>query len=176
MPSSVQSLPRCECTLSAPYSLLAILTLTIRTSLPSLSYSGDLGAVADTFGEPTHQPTCIAPSSLQATRRDFMFASPSLFAAVRNFRVIFQDETPVHGTIFVQLNFHALPSAAWIARKPSSLQAHLRQACESLLGQAWEIPRPNHLSQCDEESRGDEAAWRQAIKAQSRYRQQQHLH
>ena len=43
----------------------------------------DLGAVADTFGQPTHQPTCIAPSSLQATRRDFMFASPSLFAAVQ---------------------------------------------------------------------------------------------
>ena len=81
----------------------------------------DLGAVADTFGQPTHQPTCVAPSSLQATKRDFMFASPSLFAAVRNFRVIFQDETPLHGTLFVQLNFHALPSTAWIARKPSSL-------------------------------------------------------
>ena len=87
-----------------------------------------------------------------------MFASPSLFAAVRHFRVIFQDETPVHGTIFVQLNFHALPSTAWIARKPSSLQAHLRQACESLLGQAWEIPRPHRLEQSDEESRCDEAA------------------
>ena len=68
----------------------------------------DLGAVADTLGQANCQPTCIAPSSLQATRCDFMLASPSLFAAVRNFNVIFQDEIPVHGTLFVQLNFHAL--------------------------------------------------------------------
>ena len=49
----------------------------------------DLGAVADTFGQPTHQPNCIAPSSLQATRRDFMYASPSLFAAVKILKVFF---------------------------------------------------------------------------------------
>ena len=89
-----------------------------------------------------------------------MFASPSLFSAVRNFKVIFQDETLVHGTIFVQLNFHALPSTSWIARKPSSLQLHLRQAFESLPGQAWEIPRPKQLERCEEDSRSDEAAWR----------------
>ena len=134
----------------------------------------DLGAVADTFGQPTHQPTCIAPSSLQATRRDFMFASPSLFAAVPKNEVIFQDETPVHGTLFVQLNFHALPSTTWVARKPTSLRAHLHHTCEQLLGPVWERPCPHQRASCDDDFRGEDAARKQANKAQNSYRQQQH--
>ena len=105
-----------------------------------------------------------------------MFASLLLFAAVRNFKVIFQDETPVRGTLFVQLNFHALPSTAWIARKPASLQAHLHQACEKLLGPVWESPCPRQPPPCDDESKGEEAARRQATKAQNCYRQQHHAH
>ena len=105
-----------------------------------------------------------------------MFASPSFFAAVRKFKVIFQDETPVRGTLFAQLDFRALLSTAWIARKPSSLQAHLLQSCEALVGQHWDFPRPTQPELVDVSPSGDEALWRRAVKAQNRYRHQQHQH
>ena len=73
-------------------------------------------------------------------------------------------------------NLIFMPSTAWIARKPSSLQAHLHQTCENLLGPPWESPCPSQPPPCDDDFKLEEAARRQAIEAQSRYRQQHHSH
>ena len=80
----------------------------------------------------------------------------------------------MHGTLFVQLNFHALPSTTWVARKPTSLRAHLHHTCEQLLGPVWERPCPHQRASCDDDFRGEDAARKQANKAQNSYRQQQH--
>ena len=82
----------------------------------------------------------------------------------------------MRGTIFAQLDFRALPSTTWIARKPASLHAHLQQTCEGLMGLPWEFPRPTQTEQGDEQPKGEDALGRQAVKAQNRYRQQQRLH
>ena len=73
---------------------------TLQSFLQDLHFV-DVGAVADTFGRKSNEPTCLAANSDAPTRRDFVVVSADLFPAIIKFQVIPDDEIPVHSTLIV---------------------------------------------------------------------------
>ena len=94
----------------------------------------DVGAHADAFGQAPNQPTCMARNSTKPTRRDFVFSSPDLFPAFKQFQVVRADVTPVHATILFQLKWDLLPHSTLVAHKPASLGERLYQHIDGILG------------------------------------------
>ena len=60
------------------------------------------------WGGIAEQPTCFAPNSNEATRRDFMIASPLWFKAVAGFQVTECDSFPVHQPVDMQVKLAKL--------------------------------------------------------------------
>ena len=113
----------------------------------------DIGAVADTFGGKIAEPTCLAVNSDDPTRRDYPFVSDDLFPAVLKFKVVHDDEVPVHATLCVQLDFKAMPHMRREAHKPGSLYDALGEGCRTFLEQSHgecvlhdPLAHPEHLN------------------------------
>lgn len=64
----------------------------------------DLGAIADQWGQPKEQHTCITKTSNQPTRTDYILASPMGVQLVSHFQVTPHDVCPTRSTITFHLN------------------------------------------------------------------------
>ena len=65
-----------------------------------------------------------------------MIVSEDLFPAVQIFKVVHDDEVPVHATLCVQFNFKAMPHLRREAHKPGSLYDALGEGCRVFLEQS----------------------------------------
>ena len=68
----------------------------------------DIGQHAERFGQPAAEPTCFVTPVSDGTRRDYVLASPELFACFTEFRVDRIVEVPVHAVLHFRL---AIPFA-----------------------------------------------------------------
>ena len=63
----------------------------------------DVGANAHLWGQPQSVPTCTAPNTTTATRRDYVFANPDAVQMIAGFNVQEQVDFPVHKFLRVTL-------------------------------------------------------------------------
>jgi hypothetical protein len=64
----------------------------------------DLNTIANTWGQPSNQPTCRTALSKLPTIRDYCLACPLALPLIRGFRVLDADLCPVHSTMQIQID------------------------------------------------------------------------
>ena len=99
----------------------------------------DLGAVADQWGQPPNQSTCITKGAHDATRRDYVFSSPMAFQLVSHFQVDAGDVCPTHSTLTFHLNTGDAGFQQYQAKKPAPLEHLLEQAFKQQYGFALQV-------------------------------------
>jgi hypothetical protein len=98
------------------------------TAYGELTHRGwvDLGAHHHPEGASAHTPTCLAASSVQATRRDYILADTLAMHHITNFQVIANSSLPVHSPIDVTFKFQETSFPVNIPWKPGAF-ASLKQ-------------------------------------------------
>ena len=137
---------RCEVACQPPGTALLAIDLNADVSdvpgLQELLQDGwfDLGGIAETWGQPNVSPTCVAPNSSKATRRDFILVNRELLHAIAKFKVVLHDLCPVHGTLQLQIALKEADYAFYKAIKPASLKQLLDDHFNQCFGSPINLP------------------------------------
>ena len=116
----------------------------------------DLNRCADTWGQPTLQPTCRTSSSNQPTIRDYVFACPLAMPLITNFRVVDHDLCPTHSTLKVQIVPRQQCTWQYTSKTKLPLKILLDNAFTSRFGEGPAEP-PHDLQQDLEQLLQDES-------------------
>ena len=94
----------------------------------------DVGAQAHCWGEEDNTFTCLTAGALRGTRRDYIFVNPQLLPAIRHFRVVPDDDHPVHSTLQVQIAVGDLNYEVTQQRQPHDIKQLLDESFIQLFG------------------------------------------
>ena len=92
----------------------------------------DIGAQAHIWGQPQKVPTCIAPNTTMATRRDYIFASSQALPLISHFEVKDMVDFPVHSFLHMTLSPAAVEQTVNKDIRPASLSKKFEDFCEKL--------------------------------------------
>ena len=92
----------------------------------------DIGAQAHIWNQPRNHPTCRAPNSETATRRDYVFANGLALQLITGFKVEEQLDFPVHS--FLKLTLSPGSAEQFINKdiRPKNLTQHFEAYCEDI--------------------------------------------
>ena len=86
----------------------------------------DIGANADKWGGQAFQPTCLAPSAVDKTKRDYIFANAEALVLINDFQVIDDNKFPVRVTLRMTLQGQRAITKRTVAQKPMCIDDKLR--------------------------------------------------
>ena len=92
----------------------------------------DIGAQAHIWNQPRNHPTCRAPNSETATRRDYVFANGLALQLITDFKVEEQLDFPVHS--FLKLTLSPGSAEQFINKdiRPKNLTQHFEAYCDDI--------------------------------------------
>ena len=79
----------------------------------------DMGANAENWGGVKDEPTCMAPNSKKATRRDYILVNQKMFQNVQAFQVEHTDSFATHQPIMAKVRMGDLSITKKVIEKPS---------------------------------------------------------
>jgi len=63
----------------------------------------DIGSVANIWGKPCYEPTCLTANARKGSRIDYILASPEVFSLIRSFEINHDNGMPNHATLRIGL-------------------------------------------------------------------------